>query len=387
MSSLAPQIQKDFSKWLSLPNYDTVDIVAATLLANRLPGKSVWLAIVGPPATGKTEITQALSGCLDTYLIDGIMPATFASGYKQSKNDLEQHGLLNKMREGVASMVIVKDFSTVLQKRSELRGEILSQMRDLYDGEYNAVFGNGVSVNWRGKMGMIVCSTGQYDKEIKSLATFGDRFMVFRPREGKRAHIAERAGRNAGQTDKMKLQLEAAYSRLDKIKLPKEEILVTLDARRMIGDLSDFVTRARTHVSRDRWTREVDELPELEGTARVAVQLNQLARGLMLYFGRSEVTDQDLDLMESLVFSSIPLGRAKVLAGMNLRGKMTGREVAAEIRAPQTMVSRALEDLTLVGIVEEMAGTVGSPRMGWGIPKPWKPFVYRLKKWMKGRDQ
>lgn len=386
MASPAPQIRREFSKWLSLSNYDTVDVVAATLLANRLPGKAVWLALVGPPATGKTEIAQALSGCENVHLIDGITPATFVSGYKGSKRDRGHHGLLDRMRDGKPHLVVVKDFSTVLQRRLDMRGEILSRLRDLYDGRVHVPFGNDLTVDWQGKLGMIVCSTGQYDKEIKSLATFGDRFMVFRPKGGVRASVAERAGRNAGKTDAMQKALEKAYSSLDNVKVPKKDLELRLEARQMIAGLADFVTRVRSQVPRDPYRHELIDLPELEGPARVSVQLNQLAKGSMVYFGREEVTNEDLELLESLVFSTVPEARAKVLNAIDLRSGTSGREVARQLNITQAVVRRVIEDLMLLEVVTWEGDSERSATGSWTVVKQWKPFVFRMKQWMEGRQ-
>ncbi len=383
---VAQKIRKEFSRWLSLPNYDTVDVIAATLLANRLPGKAIWLAIVGAPATGKTEIAQALESCLNVHMIDGITPATFSSGFRTSKNSNQRFGLLEKMQDGKPHMVIVKDFSAVLQKRPEQRGEILATLRNLYDGKYSQTFGNDITVEWKGKMGMIVCSTGQYDKELKSLATFGDRFLVFRPLEGKREEVAERASRNAKDTDVMEQALQKAYCVLDKIKIP-EKVTVNLEGRRLIAELANFVTRARSIVPRHPYTREVEDLPELEGTARVAVQLTQLARGFMVYFGRPAVSDQDIDLMESISFSSIPPIRTLVLATMDIKGTTSGASIARHLEIPLPLVRRAIEDLKMLEILSSPGSSKRLPTGGWEIAKKWKPHVFRMKKWYQGRKQ
>lgn len=385
MGSPADQIRKEFSKWLSLPNHDTVDIVAATLLANRLPGKPVWLAIVGAPATGKTEIAQALSGCLRVHLVDGITPASFVSGYRDPKAKTKRFGLLEQMQDKKPHLVIVKDFSEVLQKRPEQRGEILAQLRNLYDGKYTKPFGNSLTpVTWEGKLGMIVCSTGQYDKEIRSLATFGDRFLVFRPREGKREHIAERASRNAGDMKEMEGALRKACGTLDKINIPPT-LRVALDGRRMIAELADFVTRARSIVPRHPYTREIEDLPELEGTARVAVQLTQLAKGLMIYFGRKTIHDQDLDLLESLSFSSIPPARAKILTKMDLKGRTSGNELARGAGIPSQVVRRAIQDLQLLEVICAAKQSTRAPQGGWEVVKKWKPHVFRMRQWLNAK--
>lgn len=378
MGGVADKIHQAFSKWLSLPDFSTVDIIGAALLANRLPGKPLWLALVGPPATGKTEIVQALEGCLNVHMIDGLTHATFASGYKATKSSKRRFGLLDQMQDGSPHMIVVKDFSTVLEKRADERGEILAQLRNLYDGRYFHPFGNDVQVSWRGKLGMIVCSTGQYDKEIRSLAVFGDRFMVFRPPEGAREHVAERASRNASESEEMEAELRGAYRLLDQIALPSPPPKVPLPIRRMIADLADFVTRARSTVPRSPYTRQVEDLPEIEGATRVAVQLSQLVRGLMLYFERSKVEECDLDLAEMMSFSTIPLLRAKALAAMDLGGRISGLELAGALKVPAEVARRAIEDLHLLGIVEFQEG---APRRGWAIAQRWKPFVLRLQQW------
>lgn len=381
--SIADQIRKGFSKWLSLPNHDTVDIVAATYLANQLPGKAVWLAIVGPPATGKTEIAQALTGCLRVHSKDGISTSTFVSGYRTSKASTKKFGLLEQMQDGLPHMVVIRDFSAILQKRPEQRTEILAQLRSLYDGRFNQTFGNDVTISWEGKMGMIVCSTGQYDKEIKSLAMMGDRFLVFRQKEGNRKGLAERASRNAEFTDKMRIDLEKAYSLLNRIKLPKT-VPIDLRARQAIAEVCDFITRARSPVSRDFKTREVDEVPELEGTARVAIEISQIARGLTVYHGKTRFEDSDVELLDSLVFSSVPHTRSLVLSGMDLKGRISGLQLSRDVGVPKTVVSRTLEDLQLLGIINWEPGTMGSKMAGWVVLKEWKPFVFRLTEWMKG---
>lgn len=380
----AEKIRKAFAKWLSLPNFDTVDVVAATLLANRLPGKAIWLAVVGPPATGKTEIVQALETCLNVHMEDGISPATFVSGFRISKTSTERFGLLEKMQDGKPHLVVVKDFSTMLQKRPEQRGEILAQLRCFYDGKFQQVFGNGVTVTWEGKMGMIVCSTGQYDKELKSLATFGDRFLVFRPTEGNREEVAERASRNAGKTKGLEGELQEAFRLLDKIKVKPP--VVNLETRRMIAELADFVTRARSGVPRHPYTREIEDVPELEGTARVAVQLTQLARGLMVYFERSELTEGDLDLLESITFSSISPIRVKVLVSMDLRGPNSGMNIARLLDMPQSLVRRSMEDLKMLDLIEysDRGGRSTGDKGGWEVKKKWKPHVFRMRKWIEG---
>lgn len=49
-----------FAKWLHLEDRDPLLAVAAAVVANLAPGDPVWLLVVSPPSTGKTEILSGL---------------------------------------------------------------------------------------------------------------------------------------------------------------------------------------------------------------------------------------------------------------------------------------------------------------------------------------
>ena len=292
------EITDAFFRWLSLPNYDTVEIVAATVIANRLPGEPLWLALVGPSSSGKTEVVRALDGMNRVHMLDKIGPATWVSGFKPSEakrkrrrvrpnggtggSDAPTYGLLTRMMDGKPHIVIVKDFSSVLGKRKEVKSEVLSDLRQVYDGKYYAPFGNGVCIEWTGKVGMIVCSTGEYDQQVSDLASFGERFCIWRAPPGDPVQVAERSGRNSERADEMRADLAGAMGKLDGVKLPRGDVALSLDARTHVSRLTAFVALCRTPVPRDPYTRAIITIPEPEGTGRLSAQLHQLMRGLVV---------------------------------------------------------------------------------------------------------
>ena len=89
---VARLIRESFEKWLSWPEYDIVDIVGATIVANRLEGEPLWLAIVGPSSSGKTELVRALDGLDRIHFLDRITPATFVSGYREAGVKVKGNG-------------------------------------------------------------------------------------------------------------------------------------------------------------------------------------------------------------------------------------------------------------------------------------------------------
>jgi hypothetical protein len=46
-----------------LPDHTPVLAVLGTIAANYLPGDAVWLAVIAPPSSAKTEILNAPRAC------------------------------------------------------------------------------------------------------------------------------------------------------------------------------------------------------------------------------------------------------------------------------------------------------------------------------------
>ncbi len=371
-------VRDAFEKWLSFTDYDIVDIVAATIVANRLEGEPMWLAIVGPSASGKTEIVRALEGLDRVHPLDRITPATFVSGFRlagKPKKKPQQYGLLAKMSDGKPHIIVIEDFSLIFGKRRDTRGEVMADLRKLFDGRYVAPFGNDVYFEWRGKVGMIACSTGVYDREMGAQSKFGDRFLVVRSTTGNAEGVAERATRNAPNTKKMRDELAKAFQTLDELTLPKQSIELTLDVRTVIAKLSSFVARARTVVPRDTYRREVEAIPEVEGTGRMGSQLSQLLRGLTVYRERKEVTEEEIETVQKVAFGTIPSIRLKVMQQIE-----TATPASSIEGVPQSVLQRTLEDLTMLELIE-WKRTPGNPNnRGYYRPRDdWKAFFWHIR--------
>lgn len=386
------ELREAFFKWLSLPNYDTVEIVAATVIANRLPGEPLWLAIVGASSSGKTEIVRALNGVDRVHMVDKIGPATWVSGFKPGAKrrrkrpngadpgELAQYGLLAKMMDNKPHMVIVEDFSTVLGKRRDLKGEVFSDLRKLYDGEFRADFGNGVIMDWHGKVGMIVCSTGTYDDQVGDLAQFGERFTVWRAFSGDDVQVAERSGRNSERTEQMRRELAGAMLRIDRVKLPKGSVELSLDSRTLVSRLTAFVALCRTPVPRDPYKRDIVSIPEPEGTGRLSAQLHQLLRGLVVLYGHREVTQREVELVQRTAFSTIPTIRRKIIENIHPKKGATQFELVQSTGVPKSVLQRAIEEMKLLKIIkQEKVKRSGTGAWAWLPEEKWKIFFHYVR--------
>lgn len=381
------QITGAFEKWLSLPNYDVIEVVGATVMANRLPGEPLWLALVGPSSSGKTEIVRALETTKGIEQIDSFTTSTLASGYKPGKSkkgekngSVGEYGLLSKHMNGAPFIITINDFSMILSKRHEFRNEIMNQFRRLYDGAYDASFGNGVSLQWRGKCGVITCSTGSYDREMGAQSVFGDRFLVCRNTPGDPTQVAERAGRNSKDTEKMRLELREAFRKLDRIKLPKEEINLALDVRTLVSRLCTFIATCRTQVPRDSYRHEIQAKPELEGTGRMSAQLHQLLRGLLVFKKTAHITHDEIGVIERVAFGTIPSLRYEILNEIDPKEGSTAQELQEFTGIPRSVLHRTLEDMRLLELISWESTTKPISRKGAHfVAEKWLPFVYHLQ--------
>ena len=52
-------------------------------------------------------------------------------------------------------ILVLKDFTTVLQRHREERQKILAQLREIYDGRFDKVWGTGRELHWRGRLGFL----------------------------------------------------------------------------------------------------------------------------------------------------------------------------------------------------------------------------------------
>lgn len=50
------KVREAFSEWLKLENQYIIDVALGVVVANSFEGDSLFLYLVGPPSSGKTEI-------------------------------------------------------------------------------------------------------------------------------------------------------------------------------------------------------------------------------------------------------------------------------------------------------------------------------------------
>lgn len=186
------QVIARMKRWLLLSDVELLRVVFATIVANRMTGDPVWLFIIAPSGGTKTELIQTLTSLNDTYLLSSLTPHTLASGCIGGKDQ----SLLMALKSG--TILLFKDFTSVLSMHREHRAEILGQLREIYDGRYRKTFGTGQVVDWSGKLGFIAGVTPIIDTHYSVFNVLGERFIQVRMRLPNEIRLAKKAMSDAG---------------------------------------------------------------------------------------------------------------------------------------------------------------------------------------------
>jgi len=336
-----------------------IDFVLAVILANKAPGDPVWAFLVGPPSSGKSELIRGLRGCPNVFTISAVTANTFASGWEDEKG--REPSLLARLTEGTT--LAIKDFGSIQALHPNTKAEVLQQLREIYDGAYHKRYGTGKVVDWAGRLGIIAGATPAIEKDHAALSELGERFISYRMPPNDRAATARQALKMQGQEEKMRAQISAVFNgvlqyqhNLAGIRLtkPDEDTLITL---------ADVLTRLRSPVARDHYTRQVLYEPAPEGPPRMAKVLLKIVRAVASLRGHTEIQPEDLGLARRVVRDSTPSVRVRVLEALLTIGAAAEvNEVRDRINLPATTVRRTLEDLHQLDAVERAAG---KPEKWW----------------------
>ncbi len=377
MTPALAELLERLRRFLYLPDPGIVLVALATVMANRLSGDPMWLLLVGPPGSGKTEVIDAMGDLHDVHPVSTFTEAGLISGSAVRGDDTQATGGL-LVELGEAGILAFKDFTSVLSEHGTTRSHLFACLREVYDGRYVRRLGTrgGQTFCWEGEAGLIGAVTEAID--VLDLGLLGERFLHYRLPPLDDADILAlglAAVRNVGRQRTMRIELaESVAKYLGALALPDAVPPLDEDDEDNLVLLADLAVRCRSTVVRDSRDREVDLVPTSERPTRLLAQLAQLLGGLRVIDADEKeawrlVTQVALDAMHS--------GRRRVLdvlVGTDL--PMATAAVAGRARLPEPAARRHLEDLDAHGVVD----LVGSG------PNRWKASAWCSQRWGEAED-
>ena len=283
--STLEHVVNTFDKWLALADKTPLYAMLGTVVANLLPGDPVWLGLIAPPSSAKTELLNSLARLPYVATCEALSPAALLSGTpKRQKIKTASGGLLKQI--GDFGILAFKDFGTVLEMRIEARNEMLAALRRVFDGEYVRQIGSdgGQTISWTGKAwGLLFGSTQKYDLFHGVIGTLGDRFLLIRI-ETSAAQFKKCFDHIGKATKTMRDELADAVAGLF-AGLPKdlpEPNRLSDDELQQLEETVTLAVRLRAGVERDRIKRDIEAVFDPEGPARLAMSLERLFAGLTI---------------------------------------------------------------------------------------------------------
>ncbi len=359
-----------FRRHLYLPDPGPLLVVVGTVVANLLSGDPVWALLVGPPASGKTELLNSLGQLPFVHAASTFTEAGLLSG-SVSRRPGATGGLLAEL--GAQGFIVCKDFTSVLAESADTRSGLLAALREIFDGAWVRRLGveGGRTLAWQGKAGLLGAVTETIDRHADVMGAMGERMVLYRmpllDDEG-RLDQARVALRNTGHQEAIRAELaEAVATFVTELALPEAPEPVDEAGVEVLIRLADLATRCRSVVERDQRSREVELVPQPEAAARLQSVLLQLTRGLWtIGVGDEEV--QRL-VVKVALDGMTKARRAAVELMVTARPGVlwTTAQVADAVGLPTPLATRTLTDLAAHRIAERHSD---GHRNRWG-PSEW----------------
>lgn len=351
------QVEAVYDKWLDGTDSVTTRVCHAVYVANMvLAGDPVWVFLVGGSGQGKTERLAPLSVMPHVEFTSTLsgQAALLSATARRDRAEHAHGGLLRKI--GDRGLLVIKDFTSILEMDRTSRGEVLAALREVYDGRWDREVGaeGGQTLTWEGKCGLLAASTTAIDKAHTVINDMGPRSLFVRLKPADPKEIGRSALDHMGRETAMRKELAEATAGL-LTHLPGEPHPVEPVKDGLIG-LAALVALARSPVHRD-WGGEVELVGDAEAPTRIVKQLGQLWRacGVLGLAGR-----ESWEVVRRCALDSVPKLRGQViryLAGGEGDLFATPRTadttaVRTALSHPQKTVRRALDDLAAHGVVD-----------------------------------
>lgn len=367
------ELQKEFDKVFLLADRGIIPLLCATVLSNQIDDiKPIWLLIISPPSSGKSELIEMLefvnlNGKPIAFPISDLTVNTFASGQQRPGKETS---LLHKMKNG--SIMTFKDFTSMISKNDDAQKAIMAQLREIYDQNYVKRTGTGEDIEWKGKVGAIAGCTQAIYESNEQFSVMGDRFIMYQMVQPERMAVLKHVMKNKkdkttkfsdkirGLKGYMKSYLEYCIDNIENVPLELSE-----ESENDLLEVVNFVTMIASGVFVDKYKGTISFVPDPTMPMRMAHQILGLAQsfilmnkltpgnGVMSPVGEGDLTPDQIKILYKVAFDTIPIKRRmalKVLATFTLGVSTAG--LATKIGYQTPVVAGWLAQLNALGICE-----------------------------------
>jgi DNA-binding transcriptional ArsR family regulator len=312
-------IKTEWRKFIVLKDDRAVDMMLATVIGNMLIDLDpIWLMMVAPSSGGKTTLLAPIVDIRNVYFVDDLTEKTLLSGYKvKGKNS----SLLQLIGSGIMAF---SDFTSILSKNPVSRGEILSQLKLVYDRKVSKYTGTG-GVKWEGKIGFLGAATADIYYHLESGRSMGERFIYYWLDVPTDEEISKKQQETTisakDMTDVMKAHYADYFNSVEdwveKNGVPG--LKMTPEQRERVRQASMFCVAGKATVHTNFKSGKVDQIPQKASVGRDNKSFESLLMTFQVMYcyetGNPEASVQEwmIDIVEKCAYSSINRERRAIL--------------------------------------------------------------------------
>lgn len=345
-----PRLSREYRRFFSTEDAAPLEACLAAIATSKWEGDPLWLYVVGPPSSGKTELLRVFEDLKEAYFISSLTPNSLVSGLRDG------HDLLPDLDK---KTLVVKDFTMTLEMHRENRDALFGALRDAFDGKFAKAFGTVGRKEFVSHFNFVAAVTSAIEDYYSAQGLLGQRFLIVRT-SFPNNFVADDARDLNAERSYMKAVAAEVFERLAP---STEKPGISPEYAAECKSLALEVGLLRTHVHRDGYTHDITSRPEPEGPARVANQFIKMGRGLAFVRGKSEVTAAEMGVVRRIAMDTVPSLRLDVLRTF-VDGPNYIDNIARVKGLSRRTVERKLEDLVMLGVVHEDSST--------------KPYIYDL---------
>lgn len=332
-------------KYLFIDDWQGLELLMALAVGHFTPtGEMLWLQLIGPSRSGKTELLMAIAQHPSCVKSDRFTRGALTGGFRNSKSVLPRWD---------GKLVITKDIAAMLGMRREERQDTFFNLRNIHDGNMDVDFGSDVGhVSHKFFFDWFIGATPAIESERRIEQEIGSRFITLRWRcPEDRQQLAIQAGDNSPILTQIRTELAFAACRLmDTAQAQVSHMTFpVLYDKPWLAAACDLVARARTGIRRNRYQRghPISEPPVIEAPTSLMQDFSRAIAGLTL-LGIHEYKPY----IARLVWDAMPRTRAGVIRELTaLHGQEPSQwAIAKQIGVSQPTVGWMLEELEVLGI-------------------------------------
>lgn len=361
MAKTLAQLQERYHQLFYVEDRSVFPLVMAVVLGSKLNAPPTWLYVIGPSSGGKSQLLSCFNKVSFVTEISDLTPNTFLSGMKIAGKETS---LLKKL--GNNFLVVMKDFTTMISKDDAAKGQIIAQMREIYDGYISKATGTGDLIEWgtkerRWKGTFLMAATEGIYKIQEEFADMGTRAINYVFKDQDRKKTARAALKNKRNTEKFNELFSSFQDEIAEFveemieKAPYEFDPIPEELEDDIIEVADLSSQCRSIVLRN-YRGEKTLALSAEFPMRMAEQLLAMAQ-FMTYINGGELNQEHKAAIYKTAFDSIPKQRRMVLETISSYNRIEILGMAQVMNYPPELVRSWVEDLNMFGIVTKSKGT------------------------------